>query len=193
LLRADIEVLQRHAADYLAHLREVGGQVTRVVDKLPGNFAHLGLIATLFPKAHVIHCRRDPVDTCLSCYFQNFQSLIFSNSLEHLGFYYQEYERLMAHWRQALPIGMYEVQYEELVNNQERISRDMIAYCGLDWDERCLAPHENTRAVQTASEFQVRRPVYKTSVARWKRYEKHLGPLLEALGEYAPSSAVTAS
>jgi hypothetical protein len=156
-----------------------------VTDKLPENFIYLGLIATLFPSAKIVHCRRNPLDTCASCYTQNFANPSYSFTLDlgDLGFFYREYERLMAHWRRVLPKPMFEVQYEELIADQEAVSRRLIAFCGLDWDERCLSFHANPRAVQTASMFQVRKPIYATSVGRWKRYEKHLGPLIEALGE----------
>jgi tetratricopeptide (TPR) repeat protein len=178
-----VDVLRQQAEGYLRILSELEPSADRVVDKLPGNFMHLGLISILFPKASIIHCKRDPRDTCLSCFQQNFRHLVFTTSLEALGLYYREYERMMEHWRRVLPIQMYEIQYEELVDELEGKSREMIAYCGLDWDQRCLAFHENKRTVHTASELQVRRPVYKTSVARWKRYEKHLGPLFQALAE----------
>jgi hypothetical protein len=106
----------------------------------------------------------------------------FSTSLESLGLYYREYERIMAHWRAVLPIRMYEVQYEELVARQEAISREMIAYCGLEWDDSCLQFYKNPRVVHTASRMQVRQPVYKSSLERWKRYAAHLDPLIKSLG-----------
>ncbi len=166
---------------YMARLTKLGKGATRVVDKMPHNFRHLGAIWRLFPRARVIHCRRDIRDVCLSCYFQNFTWLNYTCSLEHIGLYYRQYERLMRHWQETLPLQMYEVQYEEMVANQERISRELVAFCGLDWSDRCLDFHENARAVQTASKLQVRRPIYTTSVGRWKRYEKHLLPLEQAL------------
>jgi tetratricopeptide (TPR) repeat protein len=171
------------AEGYLQRLTLLGGAAVRVIDKMPMNFLHLGLIATLFPRARVFHCRRDPLDTCLSCYLQHFRELNFTSDLEDLGKFYREYERLMAHWRTALPLRLLDVSYEELVHDQEAVSRRMISFCGLDWDERCLAFHENPRRVHTMSMLQVRRPMYASSVGRWKRYDKHLEPLRKALAD----------
>jgi tetratricopeptide (TPR) repeat protein len=182
--RLDAATARALAEDHLRKLGELGGGAVRVVDKAPFNFLHLGFIATLFPKARIIHCRRDPVDTCLSCYFQNFgEPLAFSLDLRHLGLYYREYERLMAHWARVLPLPLFELQYEELTADQEAVSRRLVDFCGLEWDERCLRFHETRRPVRTASTLQVRRPMYRSAVGRWKRYEAHLGPLLEALGD----------
>jgi hypothetical protein len=163
-------------------LQSLGGAAIRVIDKLPLNFAHLGLIATLFPKARIIHCRRDPVDTCLSCHFQNFAGpFAFTRDLRHLGHYYREYERLLAHWAKVLPVPVFELRYEELTADQEATSRRLIAFCGLDWDQRCLRFHATQRVVSSASLLQVRQPMYRRSVGRWKRYEAQLQPLLEVL------------
>jgi tetratricopeptide (TPR) repeat protein len=179
----DAATAQSVAADYLRVLQERGGSAQRVVDKMPLNFLGLGLIATLFPRARIIHCRRDPVDTCLSCYFRDFTtSFTFKYDLHHLGIYYREYARLMAHWRRVLPAPMFELQYEELTAEPEAVSRLLIEYCGLAWDERCLRFNETERPVRTASTAQVRQPMYRSAVGRWRRYEKHLGPLLAALG-----------
>jgi hypothetical protein len=167
---------------YFQHLNRLGGRSSHVVDKMPDNFSHLGLIALLFPRARVIHCRRDPLDVCLSCYFQNFESIPFAASLEDLGHYHREYERLMAHWQRVLPLRMMEVRYEDLVARQEPISRELVAFCGLEWQERCLAFYENPRPIRTASVLQVRRPMYANSVGRWRRYAAHLEPLRKALG-----------
>lgn len=153
----------------------------RVIDKLPMNFLRVGLIHVLFPKARIIHCRRDPVDVCLSCYFQDFRALNFVWTLADLGFVYKQYERLMEHWGKVLPGRIMEVVYEDLVADQEAVSRQMVAHCGLEWDDRCLAFHDNRRTVRTASTLQVRQPIYKNSIARWKRYAAHLQPLFEAL------------
>jgi tetratricopeptide (TPR) repeat protein len=185
LARLDAAAARGLAEGHLKRLRERGGAAAaRVVDKAPFNFLHLGVIATLFPKARIIHCRRDPVDTCLSCYFQNFgEPLGFSLDLRHLGLYYREYERLIAHWAAVLPVRVFDLCYEELTADQEAVSRRMVAFCGLDWDDRCLRFHETRRPVRTASTLQVRRPMYRSAVGRWKRYEAHLGPLLEALGD----------
>jgi tetratricopeptide (TPR) repeat protein len=179
------------AERHLTRLHELGGGAARVIDKQPFNFQHLGVIATLFPRARVIHCRRDPIDTCLSCFVQYFgKPHPFALDLAHLGHYYREYERLMAHWRRVLPVPVFELHYEELTADQEAVSRRLVEFCGLEWDERCLRFHETRRPVRTASTLQVRRPMYRTSVGRWKRYEAQLGPLLDALGLSGPGAAV---
>ncbi len=185
-------MVRRMADAYLQHLVQLGGsEPARVVDKMPRNFLHLGMIAMLFPNARVIHCRRDPLDTCISAFVQNFQHVPYGTSLEDLGLYYREYARLMEHWRKILPLRMYEVQYEELVADQERITREMIDFCGLKWDDRCLRFYKNTRPVKTVSRLQVRQPIYTKSVARWKRFEKYLQPLRDALA--GTTSAASAS
>jgi tetratricopeptide (TPR) repeat protein len=182
LARLDPATTRALADEYLLALGQRAGPATRVIDKLPFNFLHLGFIATLFPRARVIHCRRDPRDTCLSCFFQNFADPHpFALDLAHLGRYYREYERLMAHWARVLPLPVFELQYEELTAQQEAISRRLVAFCGLEWDKRCLRFHESRRVVRTASTLQVRRPMYQSSVGRWKHYQAHLQPLLEAL------------
>jgi tetratricopeptide (TPR) repeat protein len=175
------EITERH----LATLRGFSGTAGWVTDKMPHNFLALGLIDMLFPGARVIHCMRDPIDTCLSIYFLPFNpSHPYADDLTHLGIYYRQYQRLMAHWRSVLRIPILDVQYEELVNNQEQVSRKMVEFCGLEWNEQCLRFHESGRTVSTHSYDQVRRPIYKKSVARWKNYEKHLTPLIEALGNF---------
>lgn len=169
---------------YLDRLLQMGGATERVVDKMPSNFLYLGLIATLFPRAALIHCQRNAIDTCLSCFFQNFGNPHpFASDLRTLGQYYREYRRLMAHWASVLPVPLFDLHYEELTATQEATSRRLVAFCGLDWDERCLHFEETRRVVRTASVLQVRQPMYRSSVGRWKRYERHLGPLLEELGE----------
>jgi hypothetical protein len=149
----------------------------------------LGAINLILPDATIIHCRRHPLDTCLSCYFRDFaRGQEFSYDLGNLGRCYRQYERLMDHWRTVLPRPMYEVQYEELVSDQERVSRGLIEFCGLAWHSDCLRFHENPRPVQTASRWQVRQPMYATSIGRWKHYDAHLGPLKEALGWPSPEA-----
>jgi tetratricopeptide (TPR) repeat protein len=180
--RLDTRVARDVANAYEHCLRARSNTAERVVDKLPGNFLNLGLIATLYPRARIIHCRRDPVDTCLSAYFQNFSGNVpQARDLRHLGRYYRAYQRLMAHWTRALPVPIFELQYEELTAEQEAVSRRLVAFCGLEWDERCLRFHETERVVRTASVLQVRQPMYRSAVGRWKRYEAFLGPLLETL------------
>ena len=166
----------------LAALARRDPSAGRVVDKMPDNFHMLGLIAVLLPGARIIHVRRHPLDVCLSCFFQEFRALDFTLSFAGLGTYHRNYERLMAHWRDVLPVPVHEVQYERLVADPEGTVRPLLAFCGLDWEEGCLRFHENERPVRTASLVQVRRPIYGSAVARWRRYETHLGPLKTALG-----------
>jgi tetratricopeptide (TPR) repeat protein len=171
---------------YLGILENVDRDAARVTDKMPANFMHLGIMTSMFPQATFIHCRRNPMDTCLSCYFAKFlREMDFSFRLEDIGAYYRGYRRLMDHWRKVLPVFMLEIDYEELISDQEAVSRRIIARCGLEWDNACLAFHKTERPVATASQWQVRQPVYRTSVERWRRYEPFLGPLRAALGEDA--------
>jgi hypothetical protein len=140
---------------------------------------HLGGIATLFPRARVIHCRRDPLDVCLSCYFQNPQDMACASSLEDVGAYYRGYERLMAHWSRVLPLKVHEVYYEELVQNEETVARALLSYCGLDWDARCLNAGSTRRASPMAQD---REPIATPATGSWRHYRSHLGPLFQALG-----------
>lgn len=180
LSRKTLDLAAQH---HLDHLADFSRDATRVTDKMPHNFRGLGLIDALFPGARVIHCKRDPVDTCLSIFFLRFNaSHSYARDLADLGAYYQQYLKLMAHWKSALRIPMLEVQYEDLVENQEKISREMVDFCGLEWHDQCLSFHETKRITKTFSYDQVRRPIYKKSVARWKNYEQFLGPLLNELG-----------
>lgn len=179
----DAGALSKAADDYLALLREIGPRALRVTDKNPMNFEALWLIRLALPRARVIHCRRNPIDTCLSIFFMNFGGKHdYAYDRGDLAFYYREYERLMQHWRAALPLDRFtEVEYETLVADPEEETRRLIAFCGLDWDDACLAPQRNGRAVKTSSQWQVRQPIYKTSVERWRRYEPWLGELRELL------------
>jgi tetratricopeptide (TPR) repeat protein len=183
-LRRDVPdaALAREFADsYLQTLARRSAEALRVVDKSNFNSDCLGLIHLVFPKARVVFVRRDPVDTCLSCYFAQFtNTLNFTTDLTDLAHYYREHHRLMRHWRSALPVGtLLEVPYEDLVSDQETWSRRIIEFIGLDWDARCLDFHKTERPVLTASNWQVRQRVYSSSVGRWKNYEKFIGPLLE--------------
>ncbi len=171
------------AKDYLKKLQAIGGNALRVSDKMPGNYFALGLIALLFPRARVIHCRRDPLDVCLSIYFHRFaHGHGYAYDLADIAVHYCQYERLVQHWREVLPLDMCEVQYEELVTNLGSVSRRLIDYCGLPWDDRCLEYYKNDRAVRSMSHWQVRQPIYTRSVNRWRNYEKYLGPLKKSLG-----------
>lgn len=180
--RLDAAKAAEASARYLKILDEVSTSAAHVTDKLPGNFSMLGLIAVLFPNARVIHCRRDPRDTCLSIFFQQFfGSHTYAFDLYNLGREYRAYLKLMEHWRQALPLPMLELDYEETVADQEAASRKLLAFLDLPWDDRVLRYYETKRTVQTASLWQVRQPIYDKSVARWRHYEKHLAPLERGL------------
>lgn len=150
-----------------------------ITDKMPTNFLHLGLIAQMFPHARIIHCTRDPLDTCLSCYFQNFGIYhAYSQRLDWLCDYYQQYQKLMAHWQTTLPLEMMDISYEALVQDPEPQIKKLLEFAGLDWDERCLSPHESDRTVVTASNQQVREPIYQRSVKRWENYKQHIAQLM---------------
>lgn len=177
----DVTQSREIAEAQLSRLARLSPTAERVTDKMPGNFFHLGLIATLFPRARVIHCRRDARDVCLSCFKQFFDGLYFAWDLNDLGRNYREYERLMAHWATVLPLRIHEVVYEELVANTDTVIPQLVDFCGLPWEDRCRDFHENRRPVRTMSRSQVRQPVYRTSVGQWQRYAAHLGPLFRAL------------
>jgi tetratricopeptide (TPR) repeat protein len=164
-----------------ALLTSISSTARRITDKRPNNFNFIGLIHSV--RARIIHCQRHPIDTCLSIYFQNFARRIdFAYDRGDLLFAYRQYRRLMAHWRSVLPMDRFlEIQYEELVADREAVSRKMIGFIGLDWNDACLRSEQNRRPVRTASVWQARQPVYRTSVARWRRYESWLGVLRELL------------
>jgi len=171
------------AASYSAAFAGCDPAIRRLVDKRPHNFELLGLIALLFPRAHVIHCRRDPMDTCISMYMQDFsEGHGYNRDLATLGHYYRCYADLMAHWEAVLPLPIHPFVYEDTVADLEGSARALVEFVGLGWDARCLAFHDQEHQVRTPSQWQVRQPVYRSSVERWRRYEKHLGPLKEALG-----------
>lgn len=171
------------AREYLDHLQALSAGALRVTDKLPHNFLHLGLIELLFPRAHVIHCVRDPLDTCLSIYFHRFNtSHLYARNLRSLGRYYRAYERLMEHWGGVLTSPMLTMRYEDLVEDVEGWSRRLVDFCGLDWDPACLRFHANERVVNTPSHEQVRRPIYRDALQRWRHYEPWIDELRKGLG-----------
>ena len=176
------EMIDSMASTYLAHLNILAPDSSRIIDKMPQNFIYLGLIALAFPQARVIHCVRDPRDTCLSIYFQNFNDQQnYSCNLAHIGFYYRQYHKLMQHWKSLLEIPIMDIHYEDMVNNTEELSRRLMAFCGLEWDDSVLNFYKIKRTVVTASYDQVRQPIYHSSMQRWRHYERHLEPLLKAL------------
>jgi Flp pilus assembly protein TadD len=155
-----------------------------VTDKLPGNFARLGFIRTLFPDAVIVHCKRHPIATCWSLFASNFALHDpYYNSLEHLVHYYGCYQRLMAHWRSVLSPAVADIRYEDLVFNPEQEIRRLLDHTALDWDDRCMNFHLNRRPVLTASHTQVRTPIYQTSLERWRPFESHLGPLSDLVDD----------
>lgn len=185
-----VEDLNRTAHEYL---ERIGPQrFERITDKMPRNFLYLGLIQMIFPAARVIHCVRDPLDTCLSCYFQDFNNLEldFSRDLHHTAAYYRHYHRLMEHWKRFLTIPLLDVAYEDLITNPEDTLRAILDFLALPWDENCLRFHELDRVVDTASHAQVRRPIYHSSVGRHRHYQEHIKDLEIELGSLGskPSS-----
>lgn len=181
VLEFNDDEFKARAQEYLDRLDGLAPGADRVVDKMWGNFANLGFIAKLFPQATIIHCRRDPMDIGLSCFLNNFSTIRWAWSLDDIAFYYREYERIVSHWQEVLPVTVHEVQYEDMVEEPEQTTRALIEHCGLEWNDQCLEFHKNETTVQTASRVQVRQPIYKSSRGRWRRYEEQLKPLREAI------------
>lgn len=168
--------------EYVRSVRSYGSVAPHFIDKTPTNFLYIGLIAKALPGAPVVHVRRHPVDSCLSMYRALFRTgYPFSYDLEDLAEYYIAYDTLMRHWRSVFPGVVLDVSYEELVENQEQASRKIISHCGLDWEPACLEFDKNQAPVATASAAQVRQPIYRDALARWRRFESQLAPLIERL------------
>ena len=185
----DHPTLKAWGVEYIASLKERAPSAKHITDKMPANFFAVPLIHLALPNAKIIHVNRNPVDTCVSCFTR-----LFNRKQEHtydlaeLGRYYVDYARLMEHWRKVLPASAFlDIQYEDIVADQEAQARRLLEYCGLEWDAACLDFHKTKRQVRTASVTQVRQPIYNTSVERWRKYEKFLGPLLEQLGDLVPN------
>ena len=172
------------AVDYLGLLRAIGPKAARVTDKMPFNFLWAGLIHLAFPRATIIHCRRAAIDTALSIHQTHFHpALAFPTGGAELVAYFRGYQRVTDHWRRVLPAEQFvEIDYEELTRGPEPVVRRLIASCGLPWDDACLRPEQNPRAVKTPSKWQTRQPIFRGSVERWRRYEPWLGPLRVLLG-----------
>jgi len=172
--------------EYIANIRKHSASAKFITDKLPHNFFYLGMINIILPRAKIIHCRRNPLDNCLSIfknYFSDYQR--YAYDLTELGEYFHLYQALMEHWHHILPKDrIYDIQYEALVAEQESQTKALLRHCGLAWDEHCLSFHKTDRAVRTASAAQVRQPVYQRSVHLWRRYEKHLEPLVTRFDEW---------
>lgn len=173
--------VQALANDYLNRRRAACGDARHVTDKMPGNILNLGLIALLFPRAKIIHCTRDPLDNCFSCYATHFAARPnYCSDLDNLSFHSRLNARLMDHWRRVLPMPILDVQYEDLVADQQGMSRRILEFCGLPWEDQCLRFFENKRPIQTSSDWQVRQPMYATAIGRWRRFAPYLGALLDS-------------
>ncbi|HEY3784493.1 MAG TPA: sulfotransferase [Steroidobacteraceae bacterium] len=177
----DAQTRAKLAAEYLRALQSCSAQALRVVDKAPVNCDYLGIILSVFPNARIIYVRRDPIDTCLSCYFQLFSTALnFARDLSDLAHYYREHQRLMAHWRAVCPSeSLLEVPYEELVADQEQWTRRIVNFLDLPWHPQCLEFHRTDRTILTSSYWQVRQRIYNNSVRRARHYRKFIGPLLD--------------
>ena len=182
--------LCRLGANYIEAVRRKAPQAARVTDKMPGNFAFAGLIHLALPNARMIHARRDLRDVAFSCFSLHFASgHEYTYDLAELGRHCYAYAQLMQHWRTVLPEGaILEVQYEELVADLEHQARRIVTHCGLEWDDACLSFYETQRSVRTASAAQVRRPIYQSSIGRWRPHKARLQPLLKELEACLPSS-----
>ena len=176
--------LSRLGRDYADALATHAPSATRIVDKMPANMLHVGLIRLALPNARIIHVSRHPVDTCFSLFSTLFvEGQLYAYDLEELGRYHRAHQALRQHWREVLaPGSMLEVRYEDVVDDLEGQARRLIAHCGLAWNDACLSFQTAPRLVQTASASQVRQPIYRSSVGRWRSYEAQLGPLLDELG-----------
>ncbi|WP_339907275.1 tetratricopeptide repeat-containing sulfotransferase family protein [Pseudomonas guineae] len=183
LANCSADDLRQIGGDYLKRIEPLTDGRSRLVDKMPANFLYAGLIPLILPGARIIHCRRDPVDTCLSCYSKQFSGeQLFSYDQGELGQFYRDYQTLMAHWRELLPAESFiEVDYEAVVDDLEGQAKRLIDFIALPWDEACLEFHKTVRVVRTASVNQVRQPIYKTSKGRWRAHVAQLAPLLAAL------------
>jgi tetratricopeptide (TPR) repeat protein len=178
---------QEISRNYLDLLTAYSADAARVTDKMPHNFERLWLLALLFPNASFIHCRREAMATCVSCFTQPLNQFhTYASDLGKLGAYYRAYEDLMAFWRETLPITILDVDYEALVRDQEGQSRRMVEHVGLKWDAACLQFHKTKRSVHTPSRRQVEQPIHTKAIDGWRRYEPWLGPLFDALGDRAP-------
>jgi tetratricopeptide (TPR) repeat protein len=185
--RLDRATTYSFAEWHLEKLRSLNGQAARVADKMPDNYLYLGFLATLFPRAKFIHCRRELRDIAVSCWMTNFGSIRWASAFGDIAARFHDYERVVGHWREVLPVPVLEVRYEETVGDLEGVARRLVSWCGLEWDPACLNFHEGRRPVRTASVTQVRQPIYHRSVARWKQYEKSLGALFAMLPSPAPA------
>jgi hypothetical protein len=175
------EMIEEYSARYLRDLTLHCPSAARITDKFPQNFFAIGLIKTLFPDARIVHCQRNSLDNCTSLFFHCFNTFKATFELTELGQYYRQYQRLLSHWEDLFPGEILTVQYEDLVMNQESVSKQLIEYIGLEWDENCMEFQNSDRNTSSPSNVQVRQPIYETSINRWKDYERQLQPLIEVL------------
>jgi hypothetical protein len=174
-----MEVAQIAGKEHLSRLRALDPTASRIVDKMPDNYLWLGFLSAVFPRAKFIYSKRDVHDIAVSCWITNFKQIRWACDQEDIAGRIKNHLRIMEHWRKVLPVPLLEVEYEQTVDDLETVARKMIDFCGLEWDPACLAFHESKRTVRTASLSQVRQPVYKKSVQRWKNYEE---PLKQVFG-----------
>jgi tetratricopeptide (TPR) repeat protein len=178
----DSSVLASLASHYMAELDRLNpDQRDRIVDKMPDNYLYLGLLSAMFPRGIFIHCRRDLRDTAVSCWMTDFSSIRWANSAQQIAARLRDHRRLMDHWRKVIPTPIHEVDYEQVVRDTERVARRLVSACAVDWEPGCLEFHRNRRPVQSASVTQVREPIHRRSVARWKNYEEPLAELFAAI------------
>ena len=190
-MKVDDDFYSQEAMKCIDYLRKQAGEAARIIDKNPFNFRWAGLFHIACPRGAIIHCRRSPIDTALSIHQTYFnETMDFPTGGEALVRYFRAYERLMEHWRRVLPQDRFlEVDYEDLTADPLLHSKRMIAHIGLEWDDCCLRPEMNSRRVKTASSWQVRQPIYQSSVERWRKYEPYLGPLADLVpSEVDPTS-----
>ena len=172
------------AGTHLDWLSQIdGGRSARIVDKMPDNYLYLGLLAILFPRAVFLHCRRNLRDVAVSCWMTNFSSIRWANDPNHIASRFRQYVRIMDHWAAVLPVSIHHVDYEETVEDLEGVARRLIGACGLEWEPACLEFHRTERPVRTASVTQVRQPIYRRSLERWRNYETLLADLFALLPE----------
>jgi len=181
LQKIDAKALNNIAAQYLKNINNDDNSF--MTDKMPDNFKVIGMIKLVFPNAKIIHCVRNGLDNCLSIYKNNFSSndIVYAYSQTELGHYYLGYKELMAHWHKVIPNFIYDIKYEDMVNDQEQQTRNLLKFCDLEWDDKCLRFYENNGKVQTASAVQVRKPIYNNSIKLWEKYTNKIKPLIEIL------------
>jgi len=175
------EIIQKAGNEHLSRLLPFAPTAERIVDKMPDNYMWVGFLAAIFPKARIIYSKRDLHDVAVSCWITNFKQIRWASDQSDIANRIRNHMRIMDHWRKVLPVPLLEIEYEQTVEDLESVARKMIDFCGLEWDPACMAPHESKRAVRTASLSQVRQPVYKRSVQRWKNYETALKPIFDII------------